>query len=591
MKEQSPNDNWRLEEDDFADEKWILEESEQRVTDQWELHSSQTPDEVTSWQPVEYVKPARPAGAWILPTVITLALLIVIGYTASRVLPPLLDSEEASPTLEVMVPPADEETPTEVAAVAEETPVEAATPETAPAPAQEAEAAPIPEPTDAAPPPTPTVSGQVVVEFGVVTPTFGLNARTAPDANAEIIRILDTGESVLIFSRQGEWLEVFVNETPLAEGEPLAGTVGFTAAEFMEVVTREMSEQLYNEILTFAGKQPVPTPEPEVVEGTPSEEGAPAPEQAGETPLTVTVNSLSGVNVRRDPSAVSDENIVRLLENGTVVPAIARTADNEWVQVQLPDGVTGWVTVEFLVPSDDITTLPTQDEVVPEADVTTTPLEATDVITTGVAVGEPYSNVLPDDNVPAVIVEIPEGVNARTSPDLEANIETLVPQGAVLPALGRSSDNQWVQVQLPTGVEAWIFRTTITETPAVGALPAVLTELPTPGAVAPDEQILIPTPTPAAAAPEAAPDEEAVPAEETTTVTASVLPFVLPVYPDPSSEGTPILRAQRGTTFTVVGRTEGGEWLQVETADDALGWVIAGNVNVTGDPTTVPVVP
>lgn len=599
MKEQTPNDNWRLQEDDLDDDKWILEESEQRVTDQWQLQSSQSPEEVTSWQPVEYVKPNRPAGAWILPTIITLALLLVIGYTAYRVLPSLLGTDEPPVVAEDPVPPAESTPPDEGVADAE-VPVEAPTEAAPPTPEQETAPTPDTAPAgegaaeEAAPTPAPPPSGQVVVEFAVVTPTFGLNARLAPDANAEIIRILDPNESVLVFGRQGEWLEIFVNETPLAEGEPLAGTVGYAAAEFMEITTREISEQLYNEILAFTGKQqPTPAPAADAAD-TPGE--ATELGETSETPLTVTVNAISGVNVRTEPNATTDESVVRLLENGTVVPAVARTADSTWVQVQLPDGATGWVAVEFLVPSGDITTLPTPDQAeAPAAGDTSAPITGTTVVTTGVAVDAPYSNVVPGDNVPAIIVDIPEGVNARTAPNLEAEIETLVPEGVVLPALGRSSDNQWVQVQLPTGVQAWIFRTTVQETPAVGALPAVLTQLPTPSAIEPGQQILIPTPTPAGAATEADTETEAEPETETetddaaSTVTADVLPFVLPVYPDPSSDGTPVLRAQRGTSFTVIGRNEAGTWLQVETADGTVGWVIAGNVNVTGDPASLPV--
>jgi uncharacterized protein YgiM (DUF1202 family) len=188
--------------------------------------------------------------------------------------------------------------------------------------------------------------------------------------------------------------------------------------------------------------------------------------------------------------------------------------------------------------------------------------------------------VIPGDSVPVIIVTVVDGVNARTGPALDSDIEVVVPQGAVLPATGRSADNQWVQVELPTGVLAWIFRDTVTETPAVGALPSV-------GGATP-EPILIPTPTPT---PEgAAPEPTATTAPEVTTVTAEVIPFFLPVYSGPSNQTETVARSPRGSDFVVIGQNEDGSWLQVTTEEGETGWVVAGNVRITGDVSSVPIV-
>ena len=98
MADPRSTENWQLEEGGQEDDKWLLQESEQQVSDQWTLQS--TPLEpINSWQPVEYVKPPRPAGAWILPTIITVALLVTLGYAGYRVIPALLGTEtEATPT-------------------------------------------------------------------------------------------------------------------------------------------------------------------------------------------------------------------------------------------------------------------------------------------------------------------------------------------------------------------------------------------------------------------------------------------------------------------------------------------------------------
>jgi len=105
------------------------------------------------------------------------------------------------------------------------------------------------------------------------------------------------------------------------------------------------------------------------------------------------------------------------------------------------------------------------------------------------------------------------------------------------------------------------------------------------------ETILLPTPTPAAdtAAPTAA-APEATTAPESSTVTAEVVPFLLPVYSEPDSGSTVVVRSQRGSDFVVIGRTADSAWLQVTTANGDSGWVVAGNVRVTGDVNGVPVV-
>jgi uncharacterized protein YgiM (DUF1202 family) len=218
-------------------------------------------------------------------------------------------------------------------------------------------------------------------------------------------------------------------------------------------------------------------------------------------------------------------------------------------------------------------------------------VQPTSVITSGVQPPAPYTNIVPDDSTPAIIVTVVDGVNARKTPDLDGEVEIVVPQGAVLPATGRSADGQWVQVQLPTSVLAWIFRDTVTATPAVGALPAV--GGPTP------EPILLPTPTPApgvtpeAAAPTVAPTaavtETTAVTTEPTTVTAKVVPFFLPVYSGPSNQSDTVARSPRGAEFVVIGQNADGSWLQVTTSDGVTGWVVAGNVRVTGDVSNVPV--
>jgi uncharacterized protein YgiM (DUF1202 family) len=585
MPDQRANENWRLEEGGKESDKWLLEESEQQLSDQWQLQDPPL-EPINGWQPVEYVKTPRPAGTWILPTIITVALLVTLGYAGYRALPSILDPESAATATEVV---AEVAPGVETAQPAQETPPAQTTPADASAPVQETAATPT------LPAPTPTEANPLVTQdFATVNSPFGVNARFAPNTDSAIIRILENGETLFVFGQEGEWIEVFVADTPLTEGQPLSGTVGFAATEFFTVVPQEITQALRDQVLAYTGRLPTPTPEPvAVVPPAGATEGVTGTVvTTGTAPLlTVTINAINGVNVRRAP-ATDDTNIIRLLENGTVLPATGRTADSQWIQVTLPDALSGWIAAEFLVASADIATLPVVDgdavtDPAAPAAPADAPIEATTVVTSGVEPPAPYTSVVPSDSSPAIIVTVVDGVNARTSPDLEGEVETVVPQGAVLPATGRSADGQWVQVQLPTGALAWIFRDTVNSTPAVGALPAV--GGPTP------EPVLLPTPTPDGSTPAepeepAAPTAEAEATAESTTVTAEVVSFFLPVYSEADSESEAVARSPRGTEYVVIGQTADGAWLQVTTDTGVTGWVVTGNVSVTGDVSGVPVV-
>ncbi len=612
------NDNWRLEEGGTDDDKWLLRESEQTLDDQWSLQQAEPVDPISSWQPVEYVKEPRRSTSWVLPTIITVALMVTLGYAVYRLLWPDLFGlgSEPTPTAQVAVIPTTppvEETPPAV-----ESPVATAVGSAAPTAATAA--------TPALPTPPPLAPSDLVTQdFAIVNSVVGVNARFAPNTDAAIIRILDQGESLFVFSQEGEWLEVFVADTPLTEGQALSGTVGYAAAIFFDVSAREITEQLRNEVLAFAGKLPTPTPEP-LLEPTPADVAA-SPEitatsattstvtDGDASQLTVTVNAIYGVNARRSP-VTEESNIIRLLDNGTVLPAIGRTADTLWIQVRLPDQVDGWIAAEFLAPSGDLTTLPVAGD---DAVVTAPVITSTSAITTsGIVPPPPYTGLAPTDGSPAIIVTVVDGANARSSPALGGTVEAVVPQGAVLPATGRSTDSQWVEVTLPTGVSAWIFRDTVVPVGAVGALPATDGGALTPTPEATFAPVLLPTPTPTtapvdAATPTAEPAAEteatAVPTEsatsestpestpestaepESTTVTAEVVPFFVPLYDEPSADSTIVVRSAHGSDLVVIGRTTDGAWLQVTTAGGAIGWVVAGNVQVTGDIGEVPVAP
>ena len=46
-------------------------------------------------------------------------------------------------------------------------------------------------------------------------------------------------------------------------------------------------------------------------------------------------------------------------------------------------------------------------------------------------------------------------------PAADATVVTMLPENAALPVVGRTADGEWLQVELPQGATAWIFRATI----------------------------------------------------------------------------------------------------------------------------------
>ncbi len=77
--EQTEQKDWQLEEGGNVDDRWVLHDSEQQVNDQWDIEGTDEP--ISQWQPVEYEKKPRSRLTWILPTLVTLALLGVLIFS------------------------------------------------------------------------------------------------------------------------------------------------------------------------------------------------------------------------------------------------------------------------------------------------------------------------------------------------------------------------------------------------------------------------------------------------------------------------------------------------------------------------------
>jgi len=630
MKDDTSSQGWELEDAGAAEDRWVLEESEQQLGDEWDLEG--TPEPVGQWQPVEYDKPRRAGPAWILPTVVTIALLAVLGYSAVTLVPELVD------TLKEQVLGADLSVPLKAPTDSEPAAVALAPTEEGAAPTEEPTLTPLPSETPTDEPPTATPAPTTVVAqqlFARVLSEYGVNARSGPGVDYDVLQILEPDQTYLVLGKvNDEWLELFVADGPLSEDQPIDGFVAYASAEYLSEGMQPFAEDLWLRVLDAAGITPTATPAPptptvaeataEANTETGNEEGGlptitpgtsavsgsatePAVPSSSES-VTVTIDAVNGLNVRTAPELNSD--VVTLLADKSAVPAIGRYATNEWILVDLGDGATGWVFTDLVNVVGDLTTLPaiTLGDLGP---ATPTPTETTTPeptpISTPVQPPEPYTSELPA-GVPGAIVFSAAGVNAREVPRADAGVVTILPENAALPVVARTSDGQWLQVELPDGSTAWIFRATIiprgdvnsvavndaaaqAESPTATAQPQpVATEAPAEAATeeAPAEPTPAPEPTTAEAAPTSEP--EAAAEEPAVSVTATMRTVVVPVFSTPSADGEKLIQYARNTVIPVTGRSADGAWVQVLATTGDLGWVAAKSVETSTALESIPVV-
>lgn len=541
-----PLKNWQLEEGGEPLEQWKLQDTEQELG-----HMRLQPTGGTSkdWQPVEYQRtPSKGGRNWILPSIVIVALLIALGYVGyvslSRlgVLTDGLGFSGATPTPEAVAP---------VAAAPTTAPTEAPTPTPEPSPTP----SPTPEPS-----PTPAL---ISVRVGSVNDSAGVNARREPSTTAEIIRLLNNAERVTVVRQEGDWLQVILADNQAA----------WVAAQFIDqAVGEQKTLDEWNAILSAAGLPTVTPAAPDAA--TP----ASAPTQVTGAPVNVTVIADPGATVRLEPA--NEAQVVGEALLSTVLVATGRTDAADWLLVTLPDGRRGWILSGLVQAAGDATTLPVQpaDYLLTAGVLTTvtpTPAPSTSAGFTlevsGVAPAPPYTNTLPATGQ-AIAISDTVGVNARSAPTLTASILGVLPNGAVLPALGRSPDNLWVQVELPDKQLAWVFRDAVNVSSNIDAAPVVGAES-----------------TIAAPAPAATPADGA-PADGAPTATIVSL-LGSNVRTTPGNESEPIETAARGTVFPVIGRSADSTWLQVELADGATGWILATTAELNVDVATLPVAP
>ncbi len=450
MSDQNVANNWRLEETGETQDRWKLQEADQGLVTQWQLQDE--PRTEAAWQPVDYTRERPGPGNWVLPSLVVIALIAVVGYIAWIGLTRFNLLTATSPTDALQTPvgvatsAADANTPAALAANTEMTPTVAPTP----APTEAPTAIIVPTPA-----PTPTVARVEQVFISVSDPA-GVNARSEPNATSAVVKLLESGQRVLVVAQEQDWIQVALARNSLA----------WVKAEFVDRSSQLVSLDEANQRRVELGLVPlVSSPAPSAATGAvtgtiPSTLTVGVTNTTGVTnitgitnptttepllvsaPLTATINISTGLNARTVPTTTGTP--IKLLSNGARYKVTGRSADNQWLQITLEDGALAWVFAEYVNVNGNTNTLP-----VPSTSATlttTTTLSGT----TGATGGEA-----------TLTVSSLSGANARPTPDRTAASLTLFPFEAALSVVGRSADNQWLQVKLDDGKLGWMLTSAV----------------------------------------------------------------------------------------------------------------------------------
>lgn len=579
--------NWQVEEGGKGGDRYALSGTQTEAPKQLQLQEDASGG--AQWQPIDYRRQTGPRRNWILPSVVIVALLGVLSYVgwiafgqvvgggtgnnpfaalAAAVSDVIGGQAATAPTPEAIAAAA---TLTETVAVEEPTATVVVT------------ATPIQEPTaTATPEPPPPAQGELVT--GIITEAAGVNARREPSTTAEVVRLLAQNAAVTVVAEQDGWLQVILDDN----------TVAWVSADFIERTSQTVLLDRLNEILTAAGLPPVATPTPAVAVAAAESTGL------GAT-LPAVVIGEPGINARNAPDMVNGVTVMTL-QKDTAVTVVGRNGDNQWLAVVLPDEEGfGWVMTQFVSVQGDIATL---GVVTPEqltaaataavaAETESAPLALVPTATSSapalpvlevspVAPPAPFTNTLPLGA--AVAISNPLGVNARATASADGALVIIVPNGAVLPAVGRSADDQWIQVRLPDNQLAWMARTVINVSDNIDTAPVggVDTAAATDAAPAADATAT-PATTPAAALAPGTPADAAI-----ATITNQLGANLRSV---PDRNANPVITVDNGERFPAIGRTADSEWVQLALPDGTTAWALLGTVSLDTDVNSLPIIP
>lgn len=465
MSERNVADDWKLEETGETLDRWKLQAAEQNAAAPWQLQDPTHAE--NAWQPIDYNRDRSGAGNWILPSLVVLSFVAVVAYMAWIGLTRLgLLAPTAQATVE----------PTAVAAIVTapdaSNPVVAAsdalTPTATAEPTQAVVPTPIIEPTATS---APTVV-QLIQQFVVITDTAGVNARSEPNTTSAVVQLLNAGQRFLVAEESNDWLQI-----ALAPNQ-IAWVAANVVSRTSELVTLDLANQRRSEF----GLPPLAAPStPSTTVGVPLTSTVPITSAAGLTgslgiagpllaPITATISITDGLNARSEPAL--DGDVVTLLPGGASYRVVSRSPDGQWLQVRLTDGTLAWVFAQLVTITGDVTTLP-----LPSAQGTITPTlttTTTAILTPTVAATPTTSNTLAAGSATATVSSL-SGAKARSVPDRTIDSDDLYPFEAVLPVVGRSADNEWVQVELEPGRLAWLLTSAIQLSVDLATLPVIAT--------------------------------------------------------------------------------------------------------------------
>jgi len=638
--------NLRLEDDEGESATYIrLEDTGRDLADRWRLQAGETP---TDWQPVEYDRPSRRGGGWILPLLIGVVVVGVAGSLLYFGVTRLLNSDIATQT--------PENDATNITTGVDNDSDSAGTNDTdsinevvEPAVTTQATNTPevavieTPGETDFGAEPTAVL---VEEEVAIINSEYGVNARLEPSTTADVLRVLEQNEEVTILDRlideenDIEWLQVLTSEDAEV----------WISSAFVDITTRLVAddggEVADEQIGVGDALDGAAVGEEDILDPLDSSDSV--------SSVDVTISSPSGLNARTNPSA--DAELVSVLEDGQALKAIRRSDDEQWVLVELEEGQTGWIFLELVTADDDLSVLPSGNEAANQT-ITTGDPSPDDVEpegTVGEANTDDEADSVPDVEVDPETVDddisgadvgssIPVianqyGVNARSTTSTEGAILQVVEGDAELVAIGRSEDSTWVQVPLDDGTLSWIFAEALIIDDDINTLPVA-----TPPAVgAPAEILSDPLAAPASVEPENSDEDESpetssggitttVPisltvaitgtnqstAEPVTTTggltstidsgllvttteavsdavaidgpTATIISLIdAKARPIPSAGEASIRGIPNGDVLSAIGRSANNFWVQVELADGTEAWVFANNVALSVDISELP---
>ncbi len=508
MAEQSVSNQWQLQDTGESLEQWKLQDNEQRLPAHMELQDDYDSPELidAAWQPIDYRAMQAAAsgksrrGGAALGALLVVALVGVGAYLAwfyingqggtdpiAAAVPSQTTAEATDPGVKAAAP-VDMSNLNNAAAMTDTTAAQAdPAPEAAP-PAQAAEAvdpvAPVVEPLIPAQPTT------LEVRQAVVNSPLGVNMRASAAATGALIATLDDKTQHVVASGptadatgatwyelalpdksrgwvSGEFITVTLQTLPFADAEQLLVAVGITPTVAAALPVAE------SVVSTVTASTPVTT--------------SPAPGAADEPTvrLSAVISAPAGLNLRR--SAESGDNVIKLLEGATALSVIGRSADGYWAQVELADNQRGWLATEYLSITGDINTIPLG---------TSLPLTPTVTSGLGAAAIEPAASIAPtvtatlatSETTAAAPLAAPAGdigagtaftvtsimgVNVRAEPSNDSPGILTLSWSTSGDAVGRTADNEWVRVTIPSGQSGWVAAKAVSLSDGIAALAVV----------------------------------------------------------------------------------------------------------------------